>query len=162
MQTSIVFLSGEHSTDVHVQKPTFCAAVNLCNHAAVGGIDRQRPRGRATPLSLFVFPRQRRRRTAPRPQSGRLPVDALNAGRSFLADGGARQTDARPIHSAGPDGTFHLVWTVSWGERGIGHASSKDLIHWSRQQYIPVMEHEPRRRTAGLRNCSMTLPADNS
>ncbi len=36
-----------------------------------------------------------------------------------------------------------MVWTVSWTERGIGQASSQDLIHWSEQRYIPVMEHEP-------------------
>jgi beta-xylosidase len=36
-----------------------------------------------------------------------------------------------------------MVWTVSWKERGIGYASSKDLVNWSQQQYIPVMEHEP-------------------
>ncbi|SKC87454.1 glycoside hydrolase family 43 protein [Ohtaekwangia koreensis] len=47
-----------------------------------------------------------------------------------------------------PDGTFHMVWTVSWNEKGIGYASSKDLIHWSEQQYIPVMEHEK-----DARNC---------
>jgi beta-xylosidase len=44
----------------------------------------------------------------------------------------------------GPDGIFHLVWTSSWrGDKGFGYASSKDLIHWSDQQLIPVMEHEP-------------------
>jgi len=44
----------------------------------------------------------------------------------------------------GPDGTFHLVWTCSWkGDRGFGYASSTDLIHWSAQRFIPVMEHEP-------------------
>jgi len=43
----------------------------------------------------------------------------------------------------GPDGVFHLVWTSSWrGDRGFGYASSKDLIHWSEQRLIPVMEHE--------------------
>jgi predicted GH43/DUF377 family glycosyl hydrolase len=43
----------------------------------------------------------------------------------------------------GPDGTFHLVWTSSWrGDKGFGYASSKDLIHWSDQQFIPVMQHE--------------------
>jgi hypothetical protein len=48
----------------------------------------------------------------------------------------------------GSEGTFHLVWTVSWNEKGIGYASSKDLISWSEQKYIPVMEHE-----TGARNC---------
>lgn len=41
----------------------------------------------------------------------------------------------------GPDGTFHLVWTLAWsGEKAFGYASSKDLIHWSEQRAIPVME----------------------
>lgn len=40
----------------------------------------------------------------------------------------------------GPDGTFHLVWTLAWsGEKGFGYASSKDLIHWSEQREIEVM-----------------------
>ena len=51
-----------------------------------------------------------------------------------------------PCIISGPDGKFHMVWTVSWKEKGIGYASSKDLIHWSKQQYIPVMEHEPKAR----------------
>jgi sucrose-6-phosphate hydrolase SacC (GH32 family) len=49
-----------------------------------------------------------------------------------------------PSMVQGPDGTFHLVWTSSWrGDKGFGYASSKDLIHWSEQKIIPVMEKEP-------------------
>lgn len=41
----------------------------------------------------------------------------------------------------GPDGTYHLVWTLAWsGEKAFGYASSKDLINWSEQREIPVME----------------------
>ncbi len=41
----------------------------------------------------------------------------------------------------GPDGTFHLVWTSSWkGDKGFGYASSKDLIHWSEERFITVMD----------------------
>jgi hypothetical protein len=47
-----------------------------------------------------------------------------------------------PCIIRGKDGLFHMVWTVSWNERGIGYASSKDLVNWSKQQYIPVMQHE--------------------
>ncbi len=47
-----------------------------------------------------------------------------------------------PCIIRGQDGLFHMVWTVSWNQRGIGYASSKDLIHWSEQKYIPVMHHE--------------------
>ena len=44
----------------------------------------------------------------------------------------------------GPDGTFHLVWTTGWQkDQGFGYAHSKDLVHWSEQRFIPVMEHEP-------------------
>lgn len=43
----------------------------------------------------------------------------------------------------GPDGVFHLVWTVAWTDHGIGVAHSRDLIHWSEQTRVPVMEHEP-------------------
>jgi Glycosyl hydrolases family 43 len=49
-----------------------------------------------------------------------------------------------PSIARGADGVFHLVWTSSWrGDKGFGHASSKDLVHWTRQEFIPVMEHEP-------------------
>lgn len=53
-----------------------------------------------------------------------------------------------PSICQGPDGVFHMVWTTSWWDRIIGHASSTDLIHWSAQQSIPVMMHEP-----DARNC---------
>lgn len=49
-----------------------------------------------------------------------------------------------PSICQGPDGTFHLVWTSSWeGDKGFGYASSRDLIHWSDEQYIDVMSGEP-------------------
>jgi hypothetical protein len=49
-----------------------------------------------------------------------------------------------PSMVQGPDGTFHLVWTSSWrGDLGFGYASSKDLLRWSEQQFIPVMKNEP-------------------
>lgn len=53
-----------------------------------------------------------------------------------------------PCIIRGADDLFHMVWTVSWAERGIGYASSPDLVHWSEQQYIPVMMHED-----SARNC---------
>ncbi len=49
-----------------------------------------------------------------------------------------------PSMLQGPDGVFRLVWTSSWrGDRGFGYASSKDLIHWSAERFIPVMQQEP-------------------
>ncbi|WP_207424025.1 glycoside hydrolase family 43 protein [Desertivirga brevis] len=43
----------------------------------------------------------------------------------------------------GRDGLYHMVWTVSWTDKGIGYANSKDLIHWSDQQFLPVMAFAP-------------------
>lgn len=51
-----------------------------------------------------------------------------------------------PCIIRGADGRFHMVWTVSWNDRGIGYASSADLVHWSEQQFIPVMQAEPEAR----------------
>ncbi len=51
-----------------------------------------------------------------------------------------------PCIIRGLDGKFHMVWTVSWNDKGIGYASSDDLIHWSEQQFIPVMINEPEAR----------------
>jgi len=47
-----------------------------------------------------------------------------------------------PCIIKGGDGNYHMVWTVSWTQKGIGYATSKDLINWSEQLYIPVMEQE--------------------
>jgi beta-galactosidase len=41
-----------------------------------------------------------------------------------------------------------MVWTSGWWDRGIGYASSKDLVHWSDQQNVPVMEYEPTAKNA--------------
>jgi len=74
---------------------------------------------------------------------------ALKGDSSFLKPtAGADKLMRDPCIIQGPDGIFHMVWTVSWNERGIGYANSPDLIHWSKQLYIPVMEHEP-----NTRNC---------
>jgi len=69
---------------------------------------------------------------------------ALNNDSSFLTPQvGEDKLMRDPCIITGPDGKFHMVWTVSWNEQGVGYASSEDLINWSPQQYIPVMEHEP-------------------
>ena len=47
-----------------------------------------------------------------------------------------------------PEGIFRLVWTSGWKDKGIGYASSRDLIHWSEQKFLPLMEDVP-----GTKNC---------
>lgn len=74
---------------------------------------------------------------------------ALNKNKSFLKPAVGNDKLMRdPCIIKGGDNKFHMVWTVSWTEKGIGYANSEDLIHWSEQKYIPVMEHED-----SARNC---------
>lgn len=57
---------------------------------------------------------------------------------------GKQQVMRDPSMVQDKEGTFHLVWTSSWrGDKGFGYASSKDLLHWSEQRFIPVLQKEP-------------------
>ena len=74
---------------------------------------------------------------------------ALNNGRSFLSPELSQDKLMRdPCIIQGGDGLFHMVWTISWTENGIGYASSKDMLEWSEQKLISVMAHED-----SVRNC---------
>jgi len=66
-------------------------------------------------------------------------------GHIFLKPEAGKQKVMRdPSIVQGPDGIYHLVWTSSWkGDKGFGYASSPDLVHWSAQRLINVMENEP-------------------
>jgi len=68
----------------------------------------------------------------------------LNDGNSYLEPTIGKDKLMRdPFILHGKDGLFHMVWTSGWWDRIIGYASSPDLINWSEQKGIPVMEHEP-------------------
>jgi len=77
-----------------------------------------------------------------------LTWTALKDDKSFLKPmiGGKLMRD--PCIIQGPDGIFHMVWTTSWTDQGIGIAHSPDLIDWSEQTFVPVMEHQ-----STARNC---------
>ncbi|WP_069658728.1 glycoside hydrolase family 43 protein [Arcticibacter eurypsychrophilus] len=69
--------------------------------------------------------------------------EALKNDQSFLSPTVSADKLMRdPCIIRGGDGKFHMVWTVSWKDKGIGYASSDDLINWSEQKFIPVMQHE--------------------
>ena len=73
--------------------------------------------------------------------------EALKDDSSFLTPtAGVDKLMRDPCIIRGADGVCHMVWTVSWHENAIGYASSPDLIHWGRQQTVPVMAHEPTAR----------------
>jgi len=72
-----------------------------------------------------------------------LKWEALKEGKSMVAPTVGNDKLMRdPFILQGKDGLFHMVWTSSWKEKQIGYASSKDLINWSEQKAIPVMDHE--------------------
>ncbi|HVT89269.1 MAG TPA: glycoside hydrolase family 43 protein [Tepidisphaeraceae bacterium] len=78
-----------------------------------------------------------------------LKWTALAGDHSFLAPKvGPDKLMRDPCIVQGPDGIFHMVWTSGWWDHVIGYASSKDLIHWSEQKAIPVMEHEQAARNS--------------
>jgi beta-xylosidase len=53
-----------------------------------------------------------------------------------------------PFLLPGRDGLFHLVWTAGWHGKGIGYASSANLIDWSPQHFLELMACQ-----ADTRNC---------
>lgn len=74
---------------------------------------------------------------------------ALNDGKSLLVPKVGKDKLMRdPSIVRGPDGRFHMVWTTGWWDKHIGYASSVDLVNWSEQKSIPVMEHEPTARNS--------------
>ena len=71
------------------------------------------------------------------------------SGKSFLQPqiGGKLMRD--PSLALGRDGVFHLAWTTGWGQPPvIGLAHSTNLLHWSAQKAVPVMQSEPTARNA--------------
>jgi hypothetical protein len=42
-----------------------------------------------------------------------------------------------------PGSPYHLVWTTGWRGTTLGHATSHDLVSWSTQQAVPVMQAFP-------------------
>ena len=75
--------------------------------------------------------------------------ETINDGQSVLKPAVGKDKLMRdPCIILGHDGQYHMVWTTGWHDRCIGYASSKDLIKWSEQKMIPVMEHEDSARNS--------------
>lgn len=69
--------------------------------------------------------------------------EALRDGTSYLSPRVGKDKLMRdPCIIKGGDGKYHMVWTVSWTDIGIGYATSDDLVNWSPQQFIPVMANK--------------------
>jgi len=68
--------------------------------------------------------------------------ESLRNGESYLTPQVGKDKLMRdPCVIKGGDGKYHMVWTVSWTDKGFGYASSQDLVDWSEQKFIPAMEN---------------------
>jgi hypothetical protein len=67
----------------------------------------------------------------------------LNGGQPWVVPA---QTDElmRDVYlTRGPDNRFHMVWTWNWRGNSLGYASSPDLLTWSAQKQVPIMQDFP-------------------
>ncbi|MGA8108472.1 MAG: hypothetical protein WB974_03505, partial [Acidobacteriaceae bacterium] len=67
----------------------------------------------------------------------------LNDGQPWLAPSFPSELMRDVFLSRGPDHLFHMVWTWNWRGHSLGYASSPDLLHWSAQKEIPIMQDFP-------------------
>jgi hypothetical protein len=67
---------------------------------------------------------------------------ALKKGKSFLRPGIGDYILLDPHLMQSQDGIFHLVWATGKSRKEIGYAWSKNLIDWSPQSLIKVMEKD--------------------
>jgi hypothetical protein len=66
-----------------------------------------------------------------------------DVGRTFVKPEVGSRVMRDPSIAKGADGEYRLVWTSGWKkDKGFGYAHSKDLIHWSTPEFIPVMEND--------------------
>jgi hypothetical protein len=66
----------------------------------------------------------------------------LKKGKSFLKPGLGNYVLLDPHLMQTPDGIFHLVWATGKARKELGYAWSKNLIDWSPQSLIKVMEKD--------------------
>lgn len=67
----------------------------------------------------------------------------LNDGQPWLTPANPGELMRDVFVMRGPDRLFHMVWTWNWHGNSLGYASSPDLVHWSAQKEIPIMQEFP-------------------
>ena len=66
----------------------------------------------------------------------------LKSGKGIVKPGIGDYVMLDPHLSQSPDGVFHLVWSTGQHRKDVGYCFSKNLIEWSAQRLIPVMEND--------------------
>ena len=73
----------------------------------------------------------------------------LNQDKSYLKPTAGGKLMRDPAIARGPNGRFHMVWTTGWTTpegKMFGYSSSTNLIDWTPQKGVPVMQNEPKTR----------------
>ncbi len=70
---------------------------------------------------------------------------ALNRNQPIFTPGD-NQRIRDPFIRRGRDGNFHLLATGGWAVTGMYYARSNDLIHWTDERTLPIMEQVPAAR----------------
>ena len=72
-----------------------------------------------------------------------LHYTPLNDGQPWVVPSQPGELMRDVFLTCGPDGHFQMVWTWNWHGDTLGHAASPDLLTWSPQQQIPIMQAFP-------------------
>jgi len=67
----------------------------------------------------------------------------LNDGQPWVAPTHPGEIMRDVFLTRGPDHLFHMVWTWNWHGSSLGYATSPDLLTWSAQKEIPIMQDFP-------------------
>lgn len=85
---------------------------------------------------------------------------ALNQNRPVLSGQIGSQTLRDPFVFRAQDGVYHMLATDGWKSDSIVHAESADLIEWSPQRLLPVMDGVPIVRNCWAPECFYDVEDD--
>lgn len=71
-----------------------------------------------------------------------LNWELLKKGKSWVKPGIGEYVIKDPFIYYGPDKLYHMIWSPGVNRKDLGYSNSKDLINWSAQRLIRVMDDE--------------------
>lgn len=70
-----------------------------------------------------------------------LDWEDMNNGEPLFSSTVGTKTMRDPFIIQDHEGIFHLLWTNGWNSQSIGYARSDNLVDWSDERLLPVMEN---------------------
>lgn len=115
----------------------------LLSLLVAGGLPGKRAfyRGQETPHFLFSYFKGEHEGMCLAVSGDGVNWQEVNHGRPVLTPlVGEDKLLRDPSIHLGPDGLYRVVWTTGWRGKTIGYAYSSDLVHWSKEEALPVGE----------------------